>query len=222
MICVLEGESVYEIGGERLHLQAGDVLCLPRGCGYRRRVFDVNYKTVFVYFYYDAPDEALPPYQFWRATEGLDLHFLRLYKKWVAHDLFYQSDCMSIFYQILGQLNRSAASGYLPQEKRTPFELAMRRIADREEASVAALAAQAGMSEVHFRRCFKKIFNTSPQEYAINLRLARAKELLQYDGGTVAEIAEKAGFADAGYFARLFKRKTGFTPSEYRKQFSHE
>ena len=120
------------------------------------------------------------------------------------------------------RLIRSKTSAYLPGTKRELFESAVQKITDRyadEEFSVTALATQAEMSEVHFRRCFKQIYHVSPQQYLTELRLARAKELLKYDTTPIAEIAQESGFADPCYFSRLFKRKTGYAPSEYRVMF---
>jgi AraC-like DNA-binding protein len=54
-------------------------------------------------------------------------------------------------------------------------------------------------------------------DYINSKRLQRAAVLLQSTGANIEEIADQCGFLDPNYFARLFKRKYGKTPGEYRK-----
>ncbi len=222
LVCVLEGESIYEFGTRKLHLHPGDVVYLSRGCTYKRSILGNQYRTMLVYFYFDAEAEMLPPFWVFRSLENVELSFYKLYKKWSTRSISSQSECMSIFYQLYAQLIQSEVSSYLPKEKRELFEAVTRQISDNyttEDISIASLAAQAQMSEVHFRRCFRKIYKMAPHEYIATLRITHAKELLQYGSGTVEEISRDSGFGDPAYFSRLFKAKTGYAPSEYREQF---
>ena len=84
--------------------------------------------------------------------------------------------------------------------------------------SVPQLAALCGISEVHLRRSFQRAFSLSPAIYVRNKRIAYAKELLLSEEYSVTEVAFLAGFNDAAYFAREFKKAVGVTPSMYRKE----
>ncbi len=224
MICILEGESFYEFEETSLHAQAGDVIFIARDCHYQRKIQSENYRTVYVYFYFDEETENLPPYQVFRSVDGIDMSFMRLYKKWAAHALTYKSESMSLLYQLYAQLIRAEQPTYLPQAKQDLFDEAVHIISETytdANISVVELAEKAGMSEVHFRRCFRKIYKVSPQEYITALRITYAKECLQFSGHSMEEIAKSSGFPDPGYFSRVFKQKTGFTPSEYRKQIEN-
>lgn len=221
MICILEGESFYEFEDCSMQLQEGDVLFVARDCYYERQIRSKNYRTVYVYFNLDEETEDLPPHQLFRGVEGIELGFMRLYKKWAGHGLAYKSESMSLLYQLFAQLIRWERPRYLPQDKRALFDEVLHLLAKQymdPSLSVADLARNAGLSEVHFRRCFRKVYNISPQDYITNLRLQYAKEQLQYSSGSLEEIAKSVGFSDPGYFGRIFRQKTGFTPSEYRKQ----
>jgi len=221
MICVLEGTSFYQFEDTSVQLHAGDVLFVARDCFYQRRIQSENYRTVFVYFYFDEETDALPPYQLFRGVEGIEMSFMRLYKKWVAHGLAYQSESMGLLYQLYAQLIRAGRSSYLPQAKQELFDEVLHIISENytdAALSVAELAEKTQMSEVHFRRLFRKGHQVSPQEYITALRVNHAKERLQFSEGTMEEIAKACGFPDPAYFSRVFKQKTGFTPSEYRKQ----
>ena len=221
LICILEGESFYEFEGHSLELRAGDVLFMARECCYERRIRTKNYRTVYCYFDLDEETENLPPYQLFRGVEGIEMGFMRLYKKWAGHGQAYKSESMGLLYQIFAQLIKAQKHDYLSHDKRVLFDEVLHLLSEQytdPALSVAELARKSGLSEVHFRRLFHKVYNTSPQDYITNLRVQYAKEQLQYSSGSLEEIAGSVGFADPGYFSRIFRRKTGFTPTEFRKQ----
>ncbi|MEY8410388.1 response regulator [Lachnospiraceae bacterium 62-26] len=70
----------------------------------------------------------------------------------------------------------------------------------------------------HLSYIFKKETGTNFVDYLTNYRIRKAKELLSSaPQSTVAEIAESVGFRDTGYFCKVFKKATGFTPNRFRK-----
>jgi len=221
-VCVLEGESVYHFEHETYYLHAGDVIFLPNGCRYHREILSDSYQTILVYFYFSEIPGTSPVYQIFPQVPDIDLEFRKLTRKWNSKGLCAQSECACLLYGIYMRLIRSENNAYLPGIKKELFEAAVQTLTERyteESFTVASLALQAEISEVHFRRCFKQIYHVSPQQYLTDLRLNKAKELLRYDMLPVTQIAGICGFADPCYFSRLFKQKTGFSPSEYRTLF---
>jgi AraC family transcriptional regulator len=87
-----------------------------------------------------------------------------------------------------------------------------------EGFSLDRLAAQAGVSKYHFERLFKSALGVSPSCYNINLRINLARRLLRETKKNVVEVALEVGYADPGHFAKLFRRETGLSPSDYRRQ----
>lgn len=75
-----------------------------------------------------------------------------------------------------------------------------------------------GYSEAHFRKLFRESFGVSMSEYLLELRIDCAKNLLGNGDNTVAFAAELSGFSDVRYFSRMFKKYTGMTPREYKKE----
>ena len=63
----------------------------------------------------------------------------------------------------------------------------------------------------------KSVFNTSPNNYLLNQRIERAKELLRQPDVYVADVAYRSGFSDPKYFSKCFKKLTGMTPTEFQK-----
>ncbi|MGD8921352.1 MAG: AraC family transcriptional regulator [Gammaproteobacteria bacterium] len=88
-----------------------------------------------------------------------------------------------------------------------------------EKISLAEFAAEFGLSPFHFARVFKRATGFPPHEYQLQLRVARAQELLRSDlGKTIAEIACELGFSDESHFRRHFRRIVGTTPGQFRQQ----
>lgn len=222
LICVLDGESLYRFADKERRLKTGDVIFLPSKCEYYRYILSPTYQAVLIYFRFEEKPGMTLSYSIFSSVQGIDLDFTKLLKKWNSRDLCTQSECICMLYGIYMRLIRSETSAYLPSSKRELFEAAVQKLATEyasEDFSISSLSAQAEMSEVHFRRCFKQIYHVSPQQYLLELRLGRAKELLLYDTTPVAEIARISGMPDPCYFSRLFKQKTGYAPSEYRAAF---
>lgn len=71
-------------------------------------------------------------------------------------------------------------------------------------------------------REFKKEYDISPINYLIEKRLSEAKWLLINTNETVSSIAERVGYANYYYFAKLFCERIGFMPSEYREKYGYQ
>jgi transcriptional regulator GlxA family with amidase domain len=59
----------------------------------------------------------------------------------------------------------------------------------------------------------------APLEYVHTLRIEEAKQMLEAGDASIEAIANEIGYEDAGFFARLFRRKVSLTPSGYRRRF---
>ncbi len=83
------------------------------------------------------------------------------------------------------------------------------------EITLNAIAESLGVSTSVLNDAFKSYTAMTPYQYFISIRLNRAKELLERDI-PVKEVAWKLGFSDEYYFSRLFKHKTGISPSRWK------
>lgn len=84
------------------------------------------------------------------------------------------------------------------------------------DVNLALLAERLGMSSRTFNRRFKTATDTTPLNYLQDLRIKNAQELLKNSNLAMAEIVFRVGYQDLAHFTRLFKRKLGITPSQYR------
>jgi AraC family transcriptional regulator len=87
-----------------------------------------------------------------------------------------------------------------------------------EEFSLGRLAEQAGMSEFHFNRLFKRATGVPPSQYQIRLRMDTARRLLRETKARVITIANEVGYSNPSHFAQLFRKETGLSPTDYRRQ----
>jgi len=86
-----------------------------------------------------------------------------------------------------------------------------------QEFGIEALAATVSVSPSYLYRLFKKKMRLTPMHYRNVVRIDKAKLLLADRALTVDAVAERVGFDDSKYFARVFKDLAGMTPSAYRR-----
>lgn len=91
-----------------------------------------------------------------------------------------------------------------------------------EQINIEEFAQSMHSSISLFMRNFKKVFNTSPKQYILNLRMNNAQNLLETTDYSVAEIAAIVGYDNPLYFSRLFHKQKGQPPKDYRKLLKEE
>ncbi len=88
-----------------------------------------------------------------------------------------------------------------------------------EKIDVRRLAAMAHLSVSQFDRKFKQVFQMTPQQFILRVRINAACRALTSTDQTVAQIAHRTGFYDQSYFTKQFRRQTGATPVAYRNKY---
>lgn len=88
------------------------------------------------------------------------------------------------------------------------------------EISIEQMATHARLEERTFLRRFKAATGLKPTEYAQNLRVQKARELLEFTKRPVDQIAWTVGYDDPAAFRRIFHRHLGLSPGAYRHRFS--
>ena len=87
-----------------------------------------------------------------------------------------------------------------------------------EDISVESLADQFRISASHFNRIFKQNFQVNCKEYITGVRMDKARKYLAGPALTVSEVGSMVGYPDANYFAKVFRKRFGMTPKEYRNE----
>ncbi|NQX45085.1 response regulator [Paenibacillus tritici] len=87
-----------------------------------------------------------------------------------------------------------------------------------EPISVADVSGYTAISPNYFSHLFKSQTGINFSDYVTRYRIERSKQYLRETDKQVGEIAEQVGIPDYKYFARIFRRLTGKTPSQYREE----
>lgn len=86
-----------------------------------------------------------------------------------------------------------------------------------DNIKIDTLSLIARMSRSAYIMKFKQICGASPGEFILNHRIELSKAMLSETDRPIADVAQSVGFYDSSHFVRAFKKKVGYTPSEFRK-----
>lgn len=226
LVCV-RGGGWCEVGGVRHVVSAGQVVVVPP-------------ETAHEY----GSDDAAPWTLWWLHLDGRDLaEFLRVAGLTASAPVRQLTDVyrvVALIEEVVQAMERDqtfasvlAASGaawhlmaLLCSERRvgSPRESAVEQAQDylrkhvTDRVSVEELAALARLSPSHFAARFKAETGSTPLRYQTQLRMSRARELLDTTDLPVGLVAERVGYVDPFYFSRQFKAVHGSTPVGYRAQ----
>lgn len=209
--------------GRTLLLQPNHILYLPMNSTYNaipiveaHTTYAINFSVLETI---DSPPFIMSAPQY---TQLFDL-FKECRDLWETCTSGKYEKCLSLLYSIFASMKKEYYKSYMPSTKIHMIEPAISYIQQNymfENIKISYLAALCNISDVHFRKIFHSIYNTSPHKYIHNLRILRAKELLKSGEYSIFAVAEICGFGSDCAFSRDFKQTTGMSPSDYKKQFS--
>lgn len=87
-----------------------------------------------------------------------------------------------------------------------------------EDLSLQQVAQAMNYSEVYFCKLFKQCFSLNFTAHLTQFRMEEAKRLLLEPTANVKNVGEAVGYVDSSYFAKVFRRYTGSSPTEYRME----
>ena len=116
----------------------------------------------------------------------------------------------------LGKAVRPARHALAPLRLRRVLEAVEARLS--QPLALGELAQVAGLSRFHFSRAFHVAMGEPPLAYVARRRIEVAKRLLRASDAPVAEVARRSGHASSSAFATAFRRGTGLSPSQFRRQ----
>ncbi len=130
------------------------------------------------------------------------------------------SNALAMLQQLLLSAEPSQVSA-LELEKQA-IETACRILESRLESppSLEELATEVGMSVTRFKTTFSRVCGMPPFTYLRDIRLERAKLLLQHEGLRVTEAALEVGYSNFSHFAKIFEARFGLIPSRFRQEIT--
>ena len=154
-------------------------------------------------------------------TAGLDLA-LALVEEDLGRDIAMKvaSQLVMFFKRPGGQLQFSRRGETNPAGRSVLQEIQRWVSAHPEaDASLAALAARAGLSPRHFARLFRTEIGVTPFAWVETVRVEAARRMLEA-GERPKQVAAASGFSDIDTFRRAFRRRLWVTPADYRRRYS--
>ena len=150
-----------------------------------------------------------------------------VYKECLAETSGYEMrvrNLLSTFLLKLLSLSAFKASSQSESEIRNEKRIKQMLSFIQERASSAIevedIAGSASISRRECLRCFRQTLGTTPSKYLSDYRLEKAAEMLRSTKLRVIDISTECGFEDTSYFTRVFSKKYGMTPRDYRKRDS--
>lgn len=149
--------------------------------------------------------------------EQFALSFERLFDEFTDRRRGFDDACAAELTAILVSLSRAVSTGRRTTS-RPLSTIAWLHSHFLENIPLRDLAAMEHLSESRYRTVFHKQTGLSPSEYRIALRMQHACDLLMGSSQSISEISSACGYSDVLYFNRLFKRRIGVPPGEYRNR----
>lgn len=125
------------------------------------------------------------------------------------------------FEEIFLQLLQSNSSKQIVSYFQTLYDKSLFKFKDLFENSefttVDEMIQVSKLSEVHFRKIFKQLYNTTPKEWLLKKSLYKAKNLLEDKTLNVTDVCYHSGFNSLSWFIKSFKQEFGITPKRYQQ-----
>ncbi len=125
---------------------------------------------------------------------------------------------LSELYKFLGCFEDIYLKEYSPQNTKILEAKEYINLHFKEDDCITKAAAAYGVTPRRFNDIFKHNFHTTPNQYIINYKIDLAKKLLECKELSVLDVAYLCGFEDIYHFSKTFKKVTGQTASNFRKQ----
>lgn len=240
---VKEGSGYQHIDDETVPVKKGDLYLLPVGTShvYRTSLKKKNALVVInCVFQLEALDNRLAflpsdsllykclhnpaclP-QPWFYYHDKNSRFLELFESMFMERrlryIGYESMMTSMLVQILTLLHRTEQIPDNPHPSFDQMDEIIHYMKSRyyDNITVNHAARLAYMSARHLQRLFKRATGQTFTQYLQSIRIEKSCELLKTTSKTVQQIANQVGYQDMKFFHALFRKKTGMTPQEYRK-----
>jgi len=230
MLCV-DGNGYVVVNGLKNHLQAGELLIIPRNAPHTYwAADDTPWSIYWMHFLGDEADyyvERIPgPGQPIPTDSATQLEAVRLFRDcldtletgYALATLIYAAQSARHILSLL--LFRNPV---FPLEQRaenrqqlleSTLELMRNRVA--ESIGLDEFARHAGLSVSHFSALFRDQTGQSPMAYFTQLKIRKACRLLDLSAKPVKVVAIETGYSDPYYFSRVFKKVMGISPERYR------
>jgi AraC-like DNA-binding protein len=224
---IADGEGIFEAEGLSYRVVPGSVLFMFPGRRHRAKpIFEAGWNEYWVGFngpfFIKMIEEGILSRDQVFFEIGPHNHILSLYDEiydevTVERPLYQLKACsaiLSLIVEILSRSRRVVQPDYyevIVEKAKSLMELNVYG-----DINLSHISEQIGISASKLNGIFKTYTSMTPYQYYINIKIHKAQGLLE-DNVSVKETAYRMGFDDQYHFSRLFKNKTGVSPSLWKK-----
>ena len=211
--------------GKRVVVNAGEIAYLPGDVEYESE-WMINEKCEYISFecsFFDVERNELVLGEDMYViahdkTEKCFKNMVKMFDYFSRNSISSHVKILSYAYRLMADIMEEAMNDQVKiVDALSPIYNGVVHIEDnyRNDIMINDIAKLCNVSESTFRRNFYKQFGVSPHDYIDNLKLQKAKELLETGMYTVKEVGDFLGFYDTSHFNKFFKKYCGVTPSQY-------
>lgn len=211
---VLGGEMTYTVNGKTVTLKEGDAVLIKSGAVRARAASECRPNYVSFNFHTTTPP-SLPEFIHGAVHSDVTL-MIAACDEIIAHNpTKYESTLSHLLAAILSAMEDRYEHRNISKLTAEILEYLNQNIANK--ITLADVGALTFFSPVYCDTVFRRDTGLSIIDYLLGQRVAEAKKLLIEGVLSLGEIARKTGFEDSNYFSRVFKKRTGYTPTQYKK-----
>ena len=208
----LQGEIIYNMNGKTYSSNPGNAILLPRGGYYNLFGKKEGYFPLLNFQCEHLNCDSITVFPLQNPQS-----YIKDFERIQSLFLFpgNRLKILSAFYELLDKLHKEQQPNHALL---SPVIAYIESHMAEPDLSNTLLARQVDISEVYLRKLFAVHLNTTPKQYILDIRIRKAKQLLADPTLSVTAIAEACGFSSLYHFCRIFKEKTGMTPTQFELQ----
>lgn len=207
----ISGNATITVGGKEYYIHSNNILYMPQNIAYKAEYTDTE--MLVIHFVTLKNDSDVEVYSLQNVEQIYKL-FLSTLGIWKNKEPGFHVYALSQLYMILGVILEKSTKTNLPQHFLDAISFINSNYRN-STLSADSICKNAGISATVLRALFQKYYQKTPTEYITQLRLEYARSLISC-GVPIEQAAEKSGFNDPKYFARVVKKHLLCTPRELK------
>lgn len=235
-VVLIQGRQQYMVGDSIYTLHGGDIfMSFPNEVHGNDRLSREIYEYIWFQLDYSSSENFLgltPPYSDYlyrqlshyqtriTHTSQKNLHTLRrAFQLLSSGDIHSHLSGYSLFLEFITDNFCEDSTPVTEEDSHIDLTAATNYIHSHltENPTLESISGQCGMSPARFHTIFKEQMGITPHAYIMNLKIDTAKILLKDPSNTITNVAFQLNFSSSNHFSSVFRKYTGFTPTQYRK-----